>query len=94
MNSKHANLFLFGLPAPTRQWVVALCNARKGYLARPLADLLPARVLAPPLSVSTAVAAAAADRVGRRVAGDQSGSCAGKTLDDLRSSGRAYDLPK
>ena len=34
------------------------------------------------------------DGVGRRVGGEQSGSCSDKTLDDLRSSGQAYDLPK
>ncbi len=34
------------------------------------------------------------DGVARRVGGEQSGSCAGKTLDELRSSGQAYDLPK
>ena len=32
--------------------------------------------------------------VGRRVGGDQSGTCSNKTLDDLRSSGQAYDLQK
>ena len=32
--------------------------------------------------------------VGHRVGGEQSGSCSNKTLDDLRSSGQAYDLPK
>jgi len=34
------------------------------------------------------------DGVGRRVGGEQTGSCADKTIDDLRSSGQAYDLPK
>ena len=34
------------------------------------------------------------DGVGHRVGGDQSGTCSNKTLDDLRSSGQAYDLPK
>jgi len=34
------------------------------------------------------------DGVGRRVGGEQSGSCSDKTLDDLRSSGQAYDLAK
>ncbi len=34
------------------------------------------------------------DGVGRRVGGDQTGSCADKTIDDLRSSGQAYDLTK
>lgn len=34
------------------------------------------------------------DGVARRVGGEQSGSCAGKKLDDLRTSGQAYDLPK
>ena len=32
--------------------------------------------------------------VGHRVGGEQSGSCSDKTLDDLRSSGQAYDLAK
>lgn len=34
------------------------------------------------------------DGVARRVGGDQSGTCSDKTLDDLRSSGQAYDLAK
>ena len=34
------------------------------------------------------------DGVARRVGGEQTGSCADKTIDDLRSSGQAYDLPK
>lgn len=34
------------------------------------------------------------DGVGRRIGGDQSGTCADRTLDELRSSGQAYDLPK
>ena len=34
------------------------------------------------------------DGVGRRVGGDQSGTCSNKTLDDLRSSGQAYDVAK
>lgn len=34
------------------------------------------------------------DGVARRVGGEQSGSCADKTLDDLRASGQAYDLSK
>jgi hypothetical protein len=34
------------------------------------------------------------DGVGKRVGGEQSGTCADKTLDDLRSSRQAYDLPK
>ena len=34
------------------------------------------------------------DSVGRRVGGEQSGTCANKTLDDLRTSKQAYDLPK
>jgi hypothetical protein len=32
------------------------------------------------------------DSVGQRIGGDQSGSCANKTLDDLRSAGQAFDL--
>lgn len=34
------------------------------------------------------------DGVGRRVGGEQSGTCSNKTLDDLRSSGQAHDLAK
>ena len=34
------------------------------------------------------------DGAARRVGGEQSGNCADKTLDDLRSAGQAYDLPK
>lgn len=34
------------------------------------------------------------DGAAHRVGGDQSGTCAGKTLDDLRTSGQAYDLSK
>jgi len=34
------------------------------------------------------------DGAARRVGGEQSGNCADKTLDDLRSAGHAYDLPK
>ena len=34
------------------------------------------------------------DGVARRVGGEHSGTCSNKTLDDLRSSGQAYDLPK
>lgn len=34
------------------------------------------------------------DGIGHRVGGEQTGSCADKTIDDLRSSGQAYDLPK
>lgn len=33
------------------------------------------------------------DGVARRIGGDQSGTCADKTLDELRSSGQAFDLP-
>lgn len=33
------------------------------------------------------------DGTPRRAGGEQSGSCADKTLDDLRSSGQAFDLP-
>ena len=35
-----------------------------------------------------------ADGVARRVGGEQTGSCANKTIEELRSSGQAYDLPK
>src|SRR5688572_24807650 len=34
------------------------------------------------------------DGVGNRVGGEQSGTCSNKTLDDLRLSRQAYDLPK
>ena len=34
------------------------------------------------------------DGVAHKVGGDQSGTCADKTLDDLKSSGQAYYLPK
>ena len=35
------------------------------------------------------------DGVARRVGGgEQTGSCADRTIDELRSSGQAYDLPK
>ena len=33
------------------------------------------------------------DGVPRRIGGDQSGTCSDKTLDELRSSGQAFDLP-
>lgn len=34
------------------------------------------------------------DGVARRVGGELSGTCADKTLDDLRASGQAHDLPR
>ena len=33
------------------------------------------------------------DGTAKRVGGDGSGSCGGKTLNDLRASGQAFDLP-
>lgn len=33
------------------------------------------------------------DGVARRVGGDQSGTCFGKTLDELRAASQAFDLP-
>jgi hypothetical protein len=33
------------------------------------------------------------DGVARRIGGDTSGTCADKTLDELRTSGQAFDLP-
>ena len=34
------------------------------------------------------------DGVAERIGGERSGSCVDKTLDDLRSSGQAFDLPR
>ena len=40
------------------------------------------------------VGAITVDGVAERVGGDQSGSCLGKTLEELRSTGQAFDLPR
>jgi hypothetical protein len=34
------------------------------------------------------------DSTARRIGGDRPGTCLDKTLDDLRTSGQAFDLPR